>query len=118
MTGTSHPDNDHDAVQRVTEFVAALNGLMTHLDVVNNLHGFRTIDGRSLTLTITDLRAVVAEVSRLREEVDTLRADQALDREGHQRVCVPIETERDALRQRVAELEAALLAIRALMSDR
>jgi len=41
------------------------------------------------------------EVSRLREEVDTLRADQAPGQEGHQRVCVPLVAERDALRREI-----------------
>ena len=49
-------------------------------------------------LLIRDLRD---RVMALREEVDTLRADQALGQEGHQRVCVPLVAERDALRREI-----------------
>lgn len=116
MTGTSHPDND-ELRAAVAALVDMFGGHAGHtLSQVGPCVYCDDCDIRLYQGTLPDKKRVpapakerhdrwfkhamdlAAEVSRLRAEVDTLRADQALDQEGHQRVCVPIEAERDTLR--------------------
>jgi hypothetical protein len=51
------------AIERVAAYVAAYDGAMTDLDVVNHLTGIRLRDGEVRDLTITDLRLVMAAVA-------------------------------------------------------
>lgn len=122
MTGTSHPDND-ELRAAVAALVDMFGGHAGHtLSQVGPCVYCDDCDIRLYQGTLPDKKRVpapakerhdrwfkhamdlAAEVSRLRAEVDTLRADQALDQEGHQRVCVPIEAERDTLRETVLEI--------------